>query len=381
MGIHARRIACLLTATAWLLWEYSIANAQEPPTLDQIIEGIGRSERLLFENQSMLLRFARTQCEDVAPGAATGHSLPVEWRDAYRAGKWFCERRFTEPKRTNRLTVPAEPKTMVISDRFVVDWNQFTREAYVDIVETDYGRNIYAGFDYTRNLSLDVAKYVAKSNGTSLAEVRKKYTDEAGLPFLPDYLREHLDRYHVCIAPEEVDGAMCWVVEWPEMDRFWVDPARGYAIVRRRFAWEPGKPWHFEFHNRDYREVKPGLWLPEAQTEDRYASIAFDRRQLWGQIISRSQFRLLDVQFNNVPEALFDIRLPPGTVVCDLYRKIHYLVPNGSGEPFAETIALAKAGHGSRNYWLWVVLPLALAVALGSAAWLSIYRRRFAKAA
>lgn len=344
--------------------------AQAPPALDDIIDGIGRTERLLFENQSLLLRYARTKSEDVTPSSASGGLLPAEWTLAYRGGKWFCERRFTEPQKTRRVTIPVEPKTQVVRDGVSLDWEQPHRIAGIQDVEL--GGNFYAGLFYTRNLSLNCAEYFAKSQGIDLAAVRKRYADDVDLPFLPDFLSENRSRYQILSAPEEVDGTLCWVVEWPGMDRISVDPTRGFTVPRRVFNWGAGKPARFEFHNTDYREVKPGLWLPFKQVEERYASIISERPAIWGKVASRSEYELLAVEFDKVPDSFFEVKLPPGTRVIDTVRHLKYTVAANDSAPFEAAIAQAKgAWRWWPPIWLWIVSAACVLIVLGWA-----FRRR-----
>jgi hypothetical protein len=355
-----------LTATCLFGIAGTNARAQQPPTLADIIDGIDRTEKLLFENKSLLMRYARTHTETITPGSIMGGLLPAEWVLAYRGDKWFMQRRFTKPKRSDDLLVPAEPKVHVISDHFVIDWDQYSREAVLDSMDASLGANLYAGLFYTRNLSFNAARYIAKSEAVDLNQVRKKYRDDVDLPFLPEYLSENKYRYQVLSIPEEIDGALCWIVEWPGMDRIWVDPTRGFAVPRRRYAWEPGKPCRFEFYNKDYREVKPGLWLPETQVEDTYTSVVADRSSLWGKVAGRSEYKLLAVEFDSVPENQFDVMLPAGTCVIDNYRRLFYTVSR-SPEPFAQAIADAKAGKQASHAstWLWGLSIACLGVLVG----------------
>jgi hypothetical protein len=363
-------------AAFFILAASQLSQAQQPPTLDEVVEGMGRMEKLLFESKSLLIRYSRTQSQKVVKSAAAGALLPAEWSLAYRGKKWFIQRRFTEPMTSAKLLVPAEPKTEAIADRFYINWDQHDREATLDMIDVNRGGDIYGGLYYTRNLSLDAAKFIAKAESLDLSALRKRYPDEAGLPFLPDYLSENKSNYHVQEIPDTVDGLLCWIVEWPGVDKFWVDPSHGYAVPRRIYSWAPGKPTRYEFHLRDYQEMKPGLWLPSLQKEIRYASITSDKTALWGHVTSWAEYKLLAAEFDNVPDTLFDIKLPPGTTVHDDYRKFTYKVPGNREEPFATAIAAAQAGNdGHSQVWLWLALVAAIALFAGL-----VYRRRLAAA-
>jgi hypothetical protein len=349
------RSACTLVVAylACMFMPGKSAWAQEPPTLEQIIEGIERMEKMFFESESVLIRYERTKADTLIPSSYLGGFLLAEWSQAYRGGKWFSERRYTRPMKTKDLLVPAKPETQVIKDKFLLEWKQGFQSAAID--KFDKGRNIYAGLYYTRNLSLDAPKYIAKSNGVDITAIRRieSYKDYVALPFLPEFLRENKARYKVLPTPENVDGELCWVVAWPEMDRFWVDPQRGFAIPRRIYCWAPGKPRRVEYHHSDYREVKPGLWLPFTQVEDVYTSPIADKDQsLWGKVASRCEYRLHSIEFDHVPDSLFEVKLPPGTRVIDTVRGFNYTVSDDS-DPFSGPIEEAKKlQRRSLLYWL-----------------------------
>jgi hypothetical protein len=351
---------------------------QERPTVEQIIEGIRRTEQMFFDNSSLHIRYERTKSEDVTPNRYSGAFLLAEWSLAYHGSNWFTEQRFTQPTKTDTLWVPAEPKTQVVKDRVLVEWTQYGNSAVVD--QFNLGWNFFGGLLYTRNLSLDVPAHVAKSNGANIAAIRKDRPDDAGLPFLPAFLEDNQARYHVLSEPEVVNGVPCWIVEWPGMDRFWVDPKRGFAIPRRAYCWSPGKPLRYEFLNLDYREVKPGLWLPFMQVENTYAKIHAEEESLWGKVTGRTEYRLHSVAFDTVSESLFDIRLPPGTRVVDMVRKFKYSVSGDKDtDPFTAEISEARrqlpASRPTRVLW-WLFLASVGVSAVVVAAWL--YRRRSA---
>ena len=188
------------------------AAAQEPPTLAQIVDGLERQERLLFESESLRIRYERTTTTDLIQNQASGGFLLQEWTLAYRGDRWLAEMRFTQPTKTKGLYVPAEPRTQVIRDRLLLEWRQYAHTAVIGPFDT--GGNAYSGLHYTRNLSLNAAKYMARSGGGDFAAIRRipHYGDDLDLPFLPEFLRENMARYEVLPVPEEVDGVPCWVV-------------------------------------------------------------------------------------------------------------------------------------------------------------------------
>jgi hypothetical protein len=345
------------TATG-LCWAFpqNRAYGQEQPTLDQIITGLEQAERAFLGSESFFIRYELTKAQEILPSRRSGVYLLLELRLARRGDKWLSERRFTHPKVTKKLMIPAKPLTEIAKESFVLEWDKEFSSAVV--AELASWNNIYRNLLYTRNLSLDAPKYIAKSNGVSINALRADptLTSEVALPFLPEFLQKNREHYRVVPTPEKVDGALCWVVEWPGMDRFWVDPQRGFAIPRRIYSWEPGKPPRRGIWNKDYREVKPGLWLPFTQIEDRYASVNYEKEQLWGKVTARMEYRVRSLEFDNVPNSLFDVKLPPGTRVIDRVRKFKYTTSgNGDADPFDAAIAAARLARRQRLLWYWAI--------------------------
>ena len=101
-------------------------------------------------------------------------------------------------------------------------------------------------------------------------------------PLLPEFLTKSLASYRVLPEPELVDGHRCWIVEWPGMDRIWVDPECGFVIRRRIYHWGPGKPLRCDVVQKDIREVRPGLWIAFQQIVENYANPARSWRWRWG---------------------------------------------------------------------------------------------------
>jgi hypothetical protein len=353
---------CLLTRPA-LADESRTIEKTNKPTLDQIIDGIERMEKKLFENRSLLIRYELVKTEDIIDSAASGAGLLlVEWTLAYKGEKWFSERRFTQPRRTEKLLVPAKPKTQIAKDRYIVEWDQDSK--FASVAPFGEGRNIYSDLWYTRNLSLDAPKFIAQSKGEDIVAIREvRYlAGEVALPFLPEFLRKNKTHYQVLGTPEKVDDALCWVVQWPGMDRFWVDPKRGFAVTRRAYSWELGKPLRFQFYQHDYREVKPGLWLPFTQIEERYVNIKVEKEALWGKVAVRTECRLHSIEFDTLADSFFDVRLPRGTRVIDEARNFRYSVSDENADPFAAPIADAKKTQERPPlaFWLKVIVVASL---------------------
>ena len=316
-----------------------LVQASEPPTIEQVIQGFERIEQLFFDENGVIIKYERTNSVDVVKTDYSGKLFLAEWTLAFKGNKWFATRRFTEPFKKVDFFIPSEPKTEVVKGGLILDWPPEYQRAALD--KFNLGFNFYAGWFYTLNLSLDTPKHIASSNGAGdrTKEIRERYSDEADHPFLPDFLRDNRSKYQVLPKPEEVDGATCWVIEWPGMDRICVDSNRGFAMVRRLYHWGPDKPPRFEMRNSEHKEVKPGLWLPFKQTVIRYASIVAEKLPLWGKPASSTDYRVHKIEFGNVPDSIFDVELPAGTTVFDIPRNFTYKVPGSSTiDPFSSPI-------------------------------------------
>ena len=109
--------------------------------------------------------------------------------------------------------------------------------------------------------------------------------------------------------------------------------------------------------NRDFKEVKPGLWLPFEQTVLHYAKIKSEDTSLWGKVTSRCVNKVQSIDFNGQFDQYFDVRLPPGTVVNDFARDIKYTVAEKDADPFSVSIPAARSILGpkkksQRIWWL-----------------------------
>jgi hypothetical protein len=315
--MQKRKTYKLYLCAAWFIGlAASSAMAQTPPTLDQILEAMRRAESRFFGNESMLVKYERIKVTNMLPSSG---ELPVEMTIAYRGNKWFVQKRFTHPMKTAQYVVPSKPKIQVVKDGFILDWDQSANLVYVD-EKGGLGLGLYYGLLYTRNLSLDAPKYIAKCGGPDLSTVREKVPDIAALPFYPEYFRQNMVHYKILPKTETVSGMDCWVLEWPGMDRLWVAPTRDYAVVRRAYCWGPSKPLRLDVTHADYREVKPGFWLPFSTIEDKYADIRAGsvKEAEWGKIAAHIENKVTSLTVDNLEDSFFD-----STCLAGLYSSLY----------------------------------------------------------
>lgn len=343
-----------LVVIAWLVLFYlvqSSANAQSKPTLDEIIAAWEQTEKLLFESDSFLLTYERTQSKDIIPSLMSGGLLNAKWTIANRGSQWYVERSFTNPK----TSPEPKPTIYIVRKGFILEWTDYNHRAVID--HFGLGRNIYNGLDYFRNSFLDAPKYIARTVGAEerIDEIRKQWRLYTAYPYLPGFLRENKSRYRILPETEEIEGVTCWVVEWPGMDRMWIDPMRGFSIPRREYHWGPDLPLKYDIRNRDLKEVKSGLWLPTKQIEYRYADIEAENKSIWGKITCQSEYVLNSIAFDTLTDAFFEKALPDGTFVYDVTRDMQYNVSDrDTSDPFTMPIAEGQQLLRQPTNWFFI---------------------------
>lgn len=381
MGLDQSVFARLITAAVIALPATGIAaETYAPPTIDDVVAGLQKIEKALFETQSFMIQYERDSVVNMLESSPTG-LLTAKWTQAFLHDKWYSERTFTRPtsgppaKGKLRVEIPAKPTVQVLKLGFVLQWDQSPQS--VVIRQFNENSNLYSGLNYTRNLSLDAPKYIARAGNVDLATMRRVNKDNADLPFLPEFLIANISKYRMSAAPQTINGVTCWVIEWPGMDAIAVDPDRGYAIIHRSYCWAPGKQRRVEVTNSAHQQVKPGLWLPFQQEEIRFASIVQDSEAAWGKPVSRSHYQVHRLQFDELNDTFFSVKLPQKTRVFDATRDFTYEVA-GNADPFAEAITEVLANRQPSVSWTTVAV-IGGAMGLVFTAAFLIYRRAVAR--
>jgi hypothetical protein len=137
---------------------------------------------------------------------------------------------------------------------------------------------------------------------------------------LAGYLKANKDRFRVRAKLENVDGTPCHVLEWPDREAIWIDPATGFSL-RRRVVFTPLHAGRgtlaYEFKALRVRERTPGIWLP-----DRQVIVTFDGGI--GEKGSRVEKVILsdlkEARFNDLPDDFFQVPLKDARQVFDLTK-------------------------------------------------------------
>jgi hypothetical protein len=184
---------------------------------------------------------------------------------------------------------------------------------------------------------------------------------------------------------ETIDGQPCVVLVSAQNDRVWLDPSLGYAIRKReRFHPETGALKE-RWHNTEFREVLPGLWLPWSWHVDRCPS-HLAPADVRGKPLLRYGSQVKTLELNNVPDSLFELKFDPGTSVMDTTLKpatkegpepVGYVQPADPSQ-LDEVIhkALGKTPPSSALSWWSLALMGAVSLLAVTALLLWMWRRR-----
>lgn len=134
---------------------------------------------------------------------------------------------------------------------------------------------------------------------------------------LPDaiergYCRARRDR-------EVVDGASCVVIEVDDTMVLWCDPELGYSVRRQEGYYPQTTLPLWRATCSDFVEVCKGVWLPRKAVDERFAGPDAPTG-LRNVPILAYDYAVLEMFANEVPDELFELRIPPGTLVLDYAR-------------------------------------------------------------
>jgi hypothetical protein len=323
-----------------------VVNAESVPTVNDILRGLKASESQFFQLDSFLVNCERKKSEDIMPSQYSGKYSNVAFIVAKKGEQWFTSKAFTEVGQKNSegdnivrgIYSPLEPDLLLFKKHLLLEWHQSSVHAIVDRFID--GHSAHGRFDYFRHIGWNMSRFLIESEGKNYDTILKDpgFDDVLNHPFLPEYLEKNKSRYIVRPTCEEVDGFPCWVVEYPGMDKLWVDTEQGDAVRKRIYHVGVGKPRKFAIHNQDWKEVAPKLWLPHRQIVDKYVSIDVESPKIWDQVTARMYYEVNKILINTVPDELFDVELPVGTHVYDIARDTRYTVYDENTDPFAGPI-------------------------------------------
>lgn len=344
-------------------------GAESAPRVDDFVEQARTaSAQWLGDHRSFRVHFVRESGVQLGPH---GGEQPREFVLARKGDGWLVAERLVAPGEND---VPGW-ETSYCDRRRVLFWTKHDRACALDKLSSE-GWNIYRGWLYFTWQGFCAPQAIADSAGVDYLSVEAAFPECVDHPFLPEFLDRNRELYRVLPDREDVDGIRCWVLEWPGMDRIWVDLEHGFAIRRRVYHWGLGKPRRYAIEQSDFREISRGFWTPFLQKVDKYAEVDRTEEKFWDTIVNKSVYRVKEVLVGDeVPDEALEVRLPAGTRVVDNIRDMVYTVAEDGAEPFEGALAEARdALRPNRTRWLLVALN-AFLVAVAALIWF-VRRRR-----
>jgi hypothetical protein len=173
---------------------------------------------------------------------------------------------------------------------------------------------------------------------------------------------------------EQIRDHACLVVELPGKDTLWLAPQHGMALVRREMTDMTGQI-QVVYENGDFRELEKDLWLPGNVSRVVWRRSGDQRAVGEPRIWSQTSRTLVQLRVNDLAPALFQCKLPPGTIVVDKDSKKWHQLPGGlemlDGVVRAAMSLSISAGRrlpASR----YTFAPVGVLMALGAAPWVAI---------
>ena len=291
-----------LVVTSLVLAVHAPAQAEDA-TLDlaALIKGIEGSD-VWQTHKSWLVKYTNARTRIHPPPKAM-----VEWPDAElvnaRKGDWLLAHVRQPAINQPALDRPALDQPALDQPKGVVDhWMLWRDGKFTDRI----GSSVQTGQE-----PLPMGSYFWYPNSLmregllGLLKVPKEaYASDPELSrFLPFCLRADQAAYQVRKELEEIDGALCHVVERPGHDILWIDAQHGFQLRRRTLFQKPGQLLS-EFRATDVRERAPGVWLPTRQLAVAY-NMESDPPEYRGRVRFVLTNTLAEARFGELPDDLF----------------------------------------------------------------------------
>jgi hypothetical protein len=200
----------------------------------------------------------------------------------------------------------------------------------------------------------------------------------------PFYLPEALRAFpKYVVEHEEIDGRPCIVIDYPEYDKVWIDPALGGAPRRRerRFLDSASRPLNWRMEWSDYVETEKGLWAPRNIFLINYCS-SFSGPELENVPFMETQLVVDELGVNNVEDSDFALHLRTGAHVHDFTTGADFTFAKEKNLALAELLESAAEIMKSQpqdrgnERWRMILGAATLALTLAIALTIAIRRRR-----
>jgi hypothetical protein len=319
------------------------ASAPAPLTKPELIAGLQDFERRFFDQQSFLVEFA-TDDGQILAKTIYGIRYALRAIVARRGLNLYTMRQSQAGVGGERIYENGKPKFREPVYSVYRGGIQVLHNGGYATVTSDDLSDIYECWRYTDNLYLNVYDSMDVIQRTladpDIRHVAEQFTNQ---PFLPREVIDHESSYHVAPELQQVDGAWCHVLERPGADRIWIDPAQGFVVRRRELNWGPGLPRSRIVENREFRQVKPGLWLPWKQVITYFPNPKFESASVVGRPAFRQTLTVKRAEFDTLTDDFFKITIPAGVHVSDIVRGMTYYTQSATDEPFDQAIRFAAS--------------------------------------
>jgi hypothetical protein len=193
----------------------------------------------------------------------------------------------------------------------------------------DYDENVQANFDGRKGLWNEITRrHSGDSSSVRGIDAPRTYGTFSPLDVTLRYLGKPISQILSQPDAKIVDSATCegrtvvvvetsvapkprGAVEYKT--RLWIDPSRGFAVVRRQ-SWarySPDRPWrlHFDIVSYGTAEVSSGVWLPSHVEEKLFGIMPVEPKEL--PLVTHGKIRYRDWKVNpEIPDSGFDLREP-----------------------------------------------------------------------
>lgn len=344
------------------------ANEREfvPPALNTIIDECRSiDKKLVTEKKQIRFDFIVETGRNPTPSKSSGAPVAFEWNLLRNDDIWKLKTRDIHPELSSFM-VDGKPvvkkgwSTSSINGSLVFTQSVFNNDVVGVTSSETISSNVFFGITYHTFLGYNLGKEIVKALKVDYAKVLDDpiaSCDLKDIPFLPNCLEEHKDSYRVLPEPETIDGYLCWIVERPGMDKFWIAPGLGYMLCKRRFHWQKDKPLRMEIRAKEFKEIEPGLFFPMSVEVDKYAAYEWEDEAIWNKITGQSVYRVKDISFSNVTDKDLAIGLPVGTRVVDEARGFEYVVQEDGTDPYAGPLEMGlKRARITLFRWTMMIL-------------------------
>ncbi len=313
----------LLTAACLFLWAVSLPIAEaDVPDLDSVADSYRGQE------DSLKSLYVKYRLSSRLLGTASDVQQYLQLRflsDEVHVFAFKGNKRYYSFERTSSLADKNATK---------LDFNE--NKANSQPKGHDVPANAIYAFDGTvlrkRGVGGDTASILGISD-LSHTESDASYFNPSytGLVFraLPDVVNSNndraLNRVSGAIASgrcrmrsgtEAVDGALCIVIEVGEDTVLWCDSSLGYAVRKQESYYSNTKLLQGRSTCSKFAEVCKGVWLPQKGVYEMAAPPSAPA-EIHNSPIVAYDYDVSEINANDVPDELFSLQIPAGTLVFD----------------------------------------------------------------